>query len=41
MTTSTEAMSTSKNTQAAGARRRVFSGMQPSGDKHLGNYVGA
>jgi tryptophanyl-tRNA synthetase len=28
--------------RAAGAtRRRVFSGMQPSGEKHLGNYIGA
>jgi len=26
---------------AAPTRRRVFSGMQPSGDKHLGNYIGA
>lgn len=25
----------------ARARRRVFSGMQPSGEKHLGNYIGA
>ncbi|MDB5035357.1 MAG: trpS [Chlorobi bacterium] len=27
--------------QPAGARRRVFSGMQPSGEFHLGNYIGA
>lgn len=26
---------------AAGARRRVFSGMQPTGEAHLGNYLGA
>jgi len=26
---------------AGGARKRVFSGMQPSGEAHLGNYLGA
>src|SRR5688500_12316724 len=26
---------------APATRRRVFSGMQPSGEKHLGNYLGA
>jgi hypothetical protein len=25
----------------AGRRPRVFSGIQPSGDVHLGNYLGA
>lgn len=29
------------NTAPNPKRRRVFSGMQPSGDKHLGNYIGA
>ena len=27
--------------QSAGRRKRVFSGMQPSGEAHLGNYLGA
>jgi tryptophanyl-tRNA synthetase len=28
-------------TDSAGRRKRVFSGMQPSGEAHLGNYLGA
>jgi tryptophanyl-tRNA synthetase len=27
--------------QSAGRKKRVFSGMQPSGEAHLGNYLGA
>ena len=29
------------NTDRAGRKKRVFSGMQPSGEAHLGNYLGA
>jgi tryptophanyl-tRNA synthetase len=29
------------STEAAGRKKRVFSGMQPSGEAHLGNYLGA
>jgi tryptophanyl-tRNA synthetase len=32
---------TNDATAGAPVRRRVFSGMQPSGEKHLGNYIGA
>ena len=28
-------------TQSAPAKKRIFSGMQPSGEAHLGNYLGA
>src|SRR5581483_5811906 len=28
-------------TQTPNTRKRVFSGIQPSGDLHLGNYLGA
>ncbi|MCJ7630383.1 MAG: hypothetical protein MUO50_18570, partial [Longimicrobiales bacterium] len=27
--------------QAASGKRRIFSGVQPSGEAHLGNYLGA
>jgi tryptophanyl-tRNA synthetase len=27
--------------QASGTKKRVFSGMQPSGEAHIGNYLGA
>ncbi|MEJ2203955.1 MAG: tryptophan--tRNA ligase [Gemmatimonadota bacterium] len=29
------------DTSKAGSRKRIFSGMQPSGEAHLGNYLGA
>ncbi|NIP78999.1 MAG: tryptophan--tRNA ligase, partial [Gemmatimonadetes bacterium] len=29
------------STEATGRKKRVFSGMQPSGEAHLGNYLGA
>jgi tryptophanyl-tRNA synthetase len=29
------------DTPSNGARKRIFSGMQPSGEAHLGNYLGA
>jgi tryptophanyl-tRNA synthetase len=32
---------TEKRTAPAGTRRRVFSGIQPSGNIHIGNYLGA
>ncbi len=35
------APATATTTTAATKRKRVFSGIQPSGDMHLGNYLGA
>ena len=29
------------NTQSTDKKKRVFSGIQPSGNLHLGNYLGA
>ena len=29
------------STEASGTKKRIFSGMQPSGEAHLGNYLGA
>jgi tryptophanyl-tRNA synthetase len=40
-TTDTTARAASADRTAATARRNVFSGIQPSGNFHLGNYLGA
>ena len=37
----TKTAETPAGSEQAGTRRRVFSGIQPSGDLHLGNYLGA
>ena len=37
----TQAEAGGKTSKSRGGRRRVFSGIQPSGDMHLGNYLGA
>ena len=38
---STRALTEQARARPAGSRKRVFSGMQPSGEVHLGNYLGA
>ena len=37
----TQLAETMEGTTSAATRRRVFSGVQPSGDPQLGNYIGA
>ena len=41
MTTTTHSPATVEASAESPARRRVFSGVQPSGDPQLGNYIGA
>ena len=41
MTTTTQSPATAQRPGESPARRRVFSGVQPSGDPQLGNYIGA
>ena len=41
MTTTIQSPATVEASAESPARRRVFSGVQPSGDPQLGNYIGA